>query len=114
MNRCSNNLEIFPENKIARLSRASAYMKLDRLEEAQADFDRVIKSHPEYAKAYHLRGLAHEKSGDNQAALKDFDRAIDFDPEFRSTVPSTIVGPIFTPTWATKIGPRKTSRWSPI
>ncbi|MGA8241625.1 MAG: tetratricopeptide repeat protein, partial [Desulfobacterales bacterium] len=47
-------LEIVPENKIARLSRAAAYMKLDRLEEALADFDRVIKSHPEYAKAYHL------------------------------------------------------------
>lgn len=75
-------LEIVPENKIARLSRASAYMKLDRLEEARADFDRVIKSHPEYAKAYHLRGLVHEKSGDNQAALKDFDSAIDFDPEY--------------------------------
>lgn len=57
-------------------------MKLDRLEEAQADFDRVIKSHPEYAKAYHLRGLVHEKSGDNQAALKDFDRAIGFDREY--------------------------------
>lgn len=80
---CLNRaLEIVPENKIARLSRASAYMKLDRLEEALADFDRVIKSHPEYAKAYHLRGLVHEKSGDNQAALKDFGRAIDFDPEY--------------------------------
>jgi tetratricopeptide (TPR) repeat protein len=75
-------LEIVTENKIARLSRASAYMKLDRLEEAQTDFDRVIENHPEYAKAYHLRGLAHEKSGDNQAALKDFDRAIDLDPEY--------------------------------
>lgn len=75
-------LEIAPENKIARLSRASAYMKLDRLEEAQTDFDRVIDSHPEYAKAYHLRGLAHEKSGDFQKALKDFDRAVDLDPEY--------------------------------
>jgi len=39
------------------------------------------KSHPEYAKAYHLRGLVHEKSADNQADLKDFDRAIGFDRE---------------------------------
>ncbi len=75
-------LDIAPENKIARLSRASAYMKLDRLEDALTDFDRVINSHPEYAKAYHLRGLVHEKSGDYQAALKDFDRAIGLDPEY--------------------------------
>ena len=39
-----------------------------------------IDNHSEYAKA--LRGLAQEKSGDNQAALKYFDRAIDLDPEY--------------------------------
>ncbi|MFZ0614592.1 MAG: tetratricopeptide repeat protein [Desulfobacterales bacterium] len=78
----SRALDIDPQNKIVLLSRASAYMKLGRLDEAREEFDRVIENHPDYAKAYHLRGLVNEKSGDNPAALKDFDRAIALDPEY--------------------------------
>ncbi|UCF93388.1 MAG: tetratricopeptide repeat protein [Desulfobacterales bacterium] len=37
---------------------------------------------PQYAKAYHLRGLAHEKAGDCARALQDFDQAVDLDPEY--------------------------------
>lgn len=68
--------------KLARLSRATAYMKLDRLKEARADFDQVIEIDPTYSKAYHMRGLANEKIGDQQAALNDFNKAIDIDPEY--------------------------------
>ena len=37
---------------------------------------------PEYSKAYHLRGLVHEKTGDNEGALRDFSRAIELNPEY--------------------------------
>ncbi len=68
--------------KLARLSRATAYMKLNRLDEARTDFDRVIEADPAYSKAYHLRGLVHERTGNHQAALDDFNKAIDLDPEY--------------------------------
>ncbi len=68
--------------KLARLSRATAYMKLDRLDEARVDFDRVIEIDPNYSKAYHMRGLVYERSGDQEAALIDFNKAIDLDPEY--------------------------------
>ena len=68
--------------KLARLSRATAFMKLDRLDEARTDFDRVIDIDPTYSKAYHLRGLLHERIGDQQAALTDFSEAIDLDPDY--------------------------------
>ena len=71
-----------PTFKLARLSRATAFMKLDRLREAMEDFDRVIEIDPSYSKAFHLRGLVHERNGDQEAALNDFNKAIDIDPEY--------------------------------
>ena len=68
--------------KLARLSRGTAFMKLDRLDEALADFDRVIDLDPAYSKAYHLRGLVHERIGDHRAALNDISKAIDLDPDY--------------------------------
>ena len=57
-------------------------MKMDRAEDAKADFGRVIEIDPEYPRAYHLRGLAHESAGDTSAALNDFNRAIELNPEY--------------------------------
>ena len=37
---------------------------------------------PDYARAYHMRGLVGEKQGDHEAALADFDKAIDLNPEY--------------------------------
>jgi tetratricopeptide (TPR) repeat protein len=34
------------------------------------------------ARAYHLRGLAYEKSGDNAKALDDFNKALELNPEY--------------------------------
>ena len=71
-----------PTFKLARLSRATAFLKLDRLDEARTDFDRVIDIDPSYSKAFHMRGLVHERIGDQKAALNDFSKAIDLDPEY--------------------------------
>ena len=64
------------------MSRGSAYMKLDKMDDAIADFNRAIGIDAEYARAYHLRGLVYEKIGDNHNALQDFDRAIELNPEY--------------------------------
>ncbi len=80
----SHTIELDPNHRLARLSRGAANLKLDNVEDAGVDFNRVIDLDPEYPRAYHLRGLAHEKSGDTDAALDDFNRAIDLDPEYGS------------------------------
>ena len=78
----SRAIELEPNHKIALMSRGAGYMKMDRAEDAMADYGRVIELDPDYPRAYHLRGLAHERSGDNNAALHDFNRAIEIDPEY--------------------------------
>jgi Tfp pilus assembly protein PilF len=49
---------------------------------AIVDFDRVIAIDPDYARAYHLRGLAREIEGDDKGALDDFNRAIALKPDY--------------------------------
>lgn len=71
-----------PDNKLALISRGSAFLKLNSTGEAVKDFDRAIDLDPNYARAYHLRGIAREKDGDNDGALDDFSKAIEFDPEY--------------------------------
>jgi Tfp pilus assembly protein PilF len=78
----SKTLELDPDFILARLSRGAAYLRMEKTEEAGADFDRVIESDPDHARAYHLRGLALEKSGDDRAALNNFSHAIELDPEY--------------------------------
>ena len=71
-----------PNFKLALIGRGSAYLKLERLTEARADFDRAIEIDRRYARAFHLRGLVNEKLGNDAAAFEDFDRAIAIDPEY--------------------------------
>jgi Tfp pilus assembly protein PilF len=52
------------------------------LDQARDDFDRAVKIAPDYARAYHMRGLISEKRGDDQTALTDFDRAIELNPDY--------------------------------
>ena len=83
-------IEMDPELKLAVMSRGSAYFKLDRLDKAHLcagrgrpeHLDRVVEIDPTNARAYHLRGLVNDKSGDHQSALADFSKAIDLDPGY--------------------------------
>jgi tetratricopeptide (TPR) repeat protein len=68
-----------PDHRLSLLSRGSAFLRSNRLDEAVADFDRVISLYPENARAYHLRGLAKASRGDELEALQDFDKAIEID-----------------------------------
>ena len=78
----SQAIELNPEFSLAYKSRGAAYLRLDKTQEAIADFSAVIEMVSDNARAYHLRGLAYEKSGDNAKALDDFNKALDLDPEY--------------------------------
>ena len=78
----SRAIELEPNHKLALMSRGAGYMKMDRTEDAMADYGKVIEIDPDYPRAYHLRGLAHERSGDTKAALHDINRAIEIDPAY--------------------------------
>jgi tetratricopeptide (TPR) repeat protein len=78
----SEAAELDPGRKLTFVSRGSAYLKVDRLEEAFSDFNRAIDLDPDYARAYHLRGLVEEQQGEEARALEDFTRAIEINPEY--------------------------------
>lgn len=78
----SQAIELNPEFSLAYKSRGAAYLRLDKTQEAIADFSAVIEMVSDNARAYHLRGLAYEKSGDNATALDDFDKALELNPEY--------------------------------
>jgi Tfp pilus assembly protein PilF len=78
----SEAAELDPNRILTFVSRGSAYLKLNRLEEALADFNHALDMDPSYARAFHLRGLVHEKQGVDSGALDDFNRAIEINPEY--------------------------------
>ena len=70
------------DHKLAYMSRGSAYLRLERLDDAIADFDHAIHLNPDFPRSYHLRGLAKEKQGTFVEAIADFSKAIELDPEY--------------------------------
>jgi tetratricopeptide (TPR) repeat protein len=78
----SQALELDPAFTLAFKSRGAAYLRLDKTEEAIADFNTVIGMDPGNARAYHLRGLAYEKTGENDKALYDFNRALELRSDY--------------------------------
>jgi tetratricopeptide (TPR) repeat protein len=71
-----------PDDRLALLARGSVFLKMKHLQNALKDFNRAIEIDSNHSKAYHLRGLAREMSGDDDEALKDFNQAIDIDPNY--------------------------------
>ena len=78
----SQAIELDPAFTLAFKSRGAAYLRLDKADEAIADFNTVIGMDSGNARAYHLRGLAYEKSGENDKALHDFNRALELKSDY--------------------------------
>lgn len=78
----SQAIEQDNDHKLAYMSRGSAFLRLDRLDEAIADFDRAIQLNPDFPRSYHLRGLAKEKQGTYADAIADFSKAIELNPDY--------------------------------
>jgi len=78
----SQAIELDPRFTLALKSRGAAYLKLDKVQEAIADINAVIKIAPDNARAFHMRGLAYDKAGDYDKALVDFNQALELNPDY--------------------------------
>jgi tetratricopeptide (TPR) repeat protein len=72
--------------ELARLisNRAALYIKLEKLDLAMADLDRVVAIAPDYVFAYDNRGEVWRMRGNNDKAIAEYDKAIKIDPNFLS------------------------------
>jgi Tfp pilus assembly protein PilF len=64
------------------ISKKISRKALAKARDAKDDFDRAIALDSGYARAYHLRGIAHEQIGELARAFQDFDHALEIDPEY--------------------------------
>jgi tetratricopeptide (TPR) repeat protein len=78
----SQAIELDPQFTLALKSRGAAYLKLDKVQEAIADINAVIKIAPDNARAFHMRGLAYAKAGNYDKALGDFNQALELNPDY--------------------------------
>jgi tetratricopeptide (TPR) repeat protein len=71
---------------LARLlsNRAALYIKLEKLDLAMADLDRVVAMAPDYVFAYDNRGEVWRLRGNNDKAIAEYGKAIKIDPNFLS------------------------------
>jgi predicted O-linked N-acetylglucosamine transferase (SPINDLY family) len=74
-------LKIDRTNAAAHSNLGNALLKLRRLEEALASYDRAIQIKPDYAAAYSNRGVALQELKRFNEALTNFDRAIKLKPD---------------------------------
>jgi tetratricopeptide (TPR) repeat protein len=61
---CTEALRIAPNDANIMDSRGFAYLRLDRLDDALADYDEALSRKPNLAKSLYGRGLAKLKKGD--------------------------------------------------
>ena len=45
-------------------------------------FDKAIELDPDYAAAYHNRGISYSDLGQYQRSIEDYDKAIELDPDY--------------------------------
>ena len=76
----SKLIEEEPADVEALLRRGNARLRLDRLEEALADYELAIAQDPKYAPAYNNRGVVYSRMGQPAEAASDYERAVDLDP----------------------------------
>jgi tetratricopeptide (TPR) repeat protein len=70
------------KNAEDQLSLAEQYVEDEEHEKAIAAYSRAIELKPDYAIAYHNRGLLHANLDLNEKAIEDFDKAIELDDQF--------------------------------
>ncbi len=70
---------------IGYFNRGSGYRRAGDFDKALADFNKVVKLKPAFARGYHMRGLVQGDLGQRDDALADLDRAVELDTSEWST-----------------------------
>lgn len=65
-----------------RYLRAQGLLRSGHYDEAIPQFDVVLRIHPDFAEAYHGRGLAYYNEDRREFALADFNKAIELKPDY--------------------------------
>jgi tetratricopeptide (TPR) repeat protein len=76
---CSLILAKNPRVAEAYYNRGAANLRLNRLDEALADFNKTIELNPKDPDAWNNRGLVYNRLGRTQEALSDFNKALELD-----------------------------------
>jgi tetratricopeptide (TPR) repeat protein len=71
-----------PRNATAFVNRSNAYLELDQLDKAMADFTQAEKFDPGNPNIYNNRGTVYFKRGEYDNALRDYNRAIALNPRY--------------------------------
>ncbi|WP_308909976.1 tetratricopeptide repeat-containing sulfotransferase family protein [Pseudokordiimonas caeni] len=75
-------LRVVPDSPEAALLKAMAVARQGRREEAQAQFEALLKRLPDYAGAWYELGQFHARSGDLEEAVRKIRRAVDVAPGY--------------------------------
>jgi Flp pilus assembly protein TadD len=76
-------IELTPENPKAYNNLGNAYLKLRRLDEAAAAYNKALSLNSQSAGVYNNLGIVYIRSGDSLAARKAWERALEIDPGFK-------------------------------
>jgi tetratricopeptide (TPR) repeat protein len=84
----SKVIETYPRFPRAYSARGNAYLHLNLVPEAFADYNDLVRMNPKNAQALAQRGICHARLHDEDAALADFNKAL----EMRPGIPGALNG----------------------
>lgn len=74
-------LALFPEDSDLQMSSITAYIRLDKTEEAIDQLESVVKENPDKQLYFNL-GILYDKLGDYESSKTSYKKAIEMDPEY--------------------------------
>eukprot|EP00603_Paraphysomonas_imperforata_P000186 CAMPEP_0114424938 /NCGR_PEP_ID=MMETSP0103-20121206/6962_1 /TAXON_ID=37642 ORGANISM="Paraphysomonas imperforata, Strain PA2" /NCGR_SAMPLE_ID=MMETSP0103 /ASSEMBLY_ACC=CAM_ASM_000201 /LENGTH=1014 /DNA_ID=CAMNT_0001593727 /DNA_START=244 /DNA_END=3288 /DNA_ORIENTATION=- len=77
---CSQSLRSDPHNPDALRLRGGTYLKMERYQEAVADFSALLSVDPASVEIYYKRGMAYSRLDAHDAAIADFTRVLSMNP----------------------------------
>jgi tetratricopeptide (TPR) repeat protein len=77
---CNAGLKLSPYDGKSLRGRALAYLKMQALDLAIADYEQALRSEPKKAELLYGRGLARQAKGDTLGAEKDIEAAKEISP----------------------------------
>jgi tetratricopeptide (TPR) repeat protein len=83
LDECERAIAIEPDSAAIRDSRAFVLLRLGRIDDALADYDRVLAKVPSEPNSLYGRSLAEARKGDQAAAARDAAAALKIDPKVR-------------------------------